>query len=201
MITQNLSIYWDRLYQKEHPEWILKEEHPNFQNLFEFKELFSKSGRVLVPGAGYGYDAVAWAKKDYNVLAVDFSQPAYSKLLEWVKDLPNLSAIKLDIFEINPQNTQPFDIIYESGCFSALHPGRRDEYFEIWEKMLKDDGVIIAHFNNLPHANMEGPPHSSTNTELSARLDGIFDVIKKILVKSPRQFFQGEQEIWFLKKA
>ena len=200
MITQNLPKYWDRLYQKENPEWILQNPHPNLANLFKQTKLIPKSGRVLVPGAGYGHDAAYWAKLKYDVVALDFSQMAYSALLDWAKEYSNFSAMKLDIFELQPENTTPFNVVYESGFFVALHPGKRDEYFEVWLRMLAPNGIVISHFHQLDKASNEGPPHTSTTLEIMARIDGLFDVVEKIPVKKPRPHIAGTEEIWILKK-
>ncbi len=100
----------------------------------------------------------------------------------------------------DPKGGQLFDIIYEYGTFSAIHPGRRDEYFEVWYKMLKDDEVIISLFYPLVNGNtFQGPPHCTSEGELMARLGGIFDVIEKIPAQNEKHQIELKEELQFTK--
>ena len=201
MLTQNLPEYWERLYQTGRDYWSLGKPTPPLINFFKHPSC-PKKGRVLVPGSGRGYDAVEWANRGYETLAVDFAQTAFESLSEFAEKIPELSILKLDLFDLSPKSTEIFDIIYEYTCFSSIHPGRRDEYFEIWHKMLKPDGVVIALFYPLiSDTNLEGPPHPTSEGELSARLDGVFDVVEKIPPQGSIESRKGKEEFWILKKA
>src|SRR5574344_2107547 len=180
MLTQNLPDFWENLYSEGKDYWNLKKATPALEEFFKHPSC-PKTGSVLVPGAGYGYDAEAWAKRGHDVLAVD-------------------------LFELSPKNPKKggmqFDIIYDYCTFSAIHPGRRDECLEIWQKMLKDDGVVIAFFYPLMNGNtLQGPPHCTTEGELAARLGGIFDVAERITPTASLPSRKGKEQIWLLKKC
>ncbi len=200
MLTQNLPEYWENLYQQKKDTWDLGQVSPPLTEFFKHPSC-PKAGRVLVPGAGRGHDAAAWAARGHETVAVDFAGSAVSVLASLAEKQPRLTALNLDLFELSPKSTDPFDIIYEYGCFNAIHPGRRDEYFEVWDKMLKPDGLIIALFYPLIRTtSQEGPPHPTSEGELMARLDGVFDVQEKIIPKKSAKDRVGKEEIWLLRK-
>ncbi len=200
MLTQNLPEYWESLYQNKKDQWDLGKATPGLLEFFK-NPLCPKKGRVLVPGAGRGWDALAWTQKGHEVLAVDFAQTAVGVLSSLAEKNPKLSVLNIDLFELTPKSTEPFDIIYEYGCFSAIHPGRRDEYFEVWDKMLRPGGLVISYFFPLIQStSLEGPPHPTSEGELMARLDGVIDVEDKIVLKKSVAERLGKEQIWLLRK-
>ena len=201
MLTQNLPEYWENLYQNKESYWDIGSVSPPFEEILSHP-LFPKTGRVLVPGAGHGWDANALAKRGYETIAVDFAQSAYESLSELSDKNPKLSSLKLDIFDLTPKSTDLFDVVYEYTCFCAIHPGRRDEYFEIWHKMLKPDGIVAALFYPLINeTNLEGPPHPTSEGELMARLDGVFEIVGSFVPQKSHPSRVGKEKVLFLKKA
>jgi SAM-dependent methyltransferase len=200
MLTQNLPEYWESLYKDKKDSWDLGKESPILLEFFKHPSC-PKTGRVLVPGAGRGYDAAAWADRGHETLAVDFSSTAFATLSGLAEKHRKLSVLNIDLFELTPKSTDPFDIIYEYCCFNAIHPGRRDEYFEVWDKMLTPNGIVIAAFYPLiKSTSQDGPPHPTSEGELMARLDGVFDVQEKIIPKKSSKERAGKEEIWILRK-
>lgn len=200
MITQNLPEYWESKYQDQDDSWELGHATPPLIRFFDHP-LCPKEGRVLVPGAGKGHDAAEWAKRGYETVAVDFAQSAFESLSRYAEMYHNLSIMKMDIFDLSPRSTELFDIVFEYTCFCAIHPGRRDEYFEIWHKMIKPNGVVIAlFFPIIPHTNLDGPPHPTSEGELMARLDGVFHVEARIPALGSVKNRVGKEEFWILKK-
>lgn len=201
MLTQNLPEYWESMYKSKKDTWDQGKASPILQEFFKHPSC-PKTGRVLVPGAGRGYDAAAWADRGHETLAVDFSQTAFAALSALSEKHRKLSVLNIDLFELSPKSTEPFEIIYEYCCFNSIHPGRRDEYFEVWDKMLTPGGVVIAAFYPLiKSTSLDGPPHPTSEGELMARLDGVFDMAERIIPKKSLKERVGKEEIWLLKKA
>lgn len=201
MLTQNLPEYWESMYKSKKDSWDQGKASPILQEFFKHPSC-PKTGRVLVPGAGRGYDAAAWADRGHETLAVDFSQTAFAALSALSEKHRKLSVLNIDLFELSPKSTEPFEIIYEYCCFNSIHPGRRDEYFEVWDKMLTPGGVVIAAFYPLiKSTSLDGPPHPTSEGELMARLDGVFDMAERIIPKKSLKERVGKEEIWLLKKA
>ncbi len=201
MLTQNLPEYWENKYQKGEDKWDIGGPTPGLLEFFK-NPLCPKSGRVLVPGAGKGYDAVEWAKKGYDTVAVDFSPSAVASLNAYAEKHPKLSVLSLDLFEMTPKSTEPFDIIFDYGCFAAVHPGRRDEYFEFWDRMLKPSGFIAALFYPIiKTTSLDGPPHPTSEGELLARLDGVLEIKERYSPKKSAKGREGHEQMWILEKV
>ena len=205
MLTQNLPEFWDNLYADGKDYWNFKKATPALLEFFKHPSC-PATGSVLIPGAGFGYDAEAWAERGHEVLAVDFAPTAVDELDHLSRKHKNLRSLDLDLFTLTPKDPkrggQQFDIVYDYRTFSAIHPGRRDEFFEVCYKMLKDDGVLILFLYPLMNGKtLQGPPHATSEGELMARLGGVFDVVERIKPVNSIPGREGKEEIWLLKKC
>jgi hypothetical protein len=200
MLTQNLPDYWERLYSAGNDNWDLGKSNPSLEWFLKHPSC-PKTGRVLVTGAGRGWDAEAWSKLGYETVAVDFCQTAVDSLDSLSRKYENLKAVDQDVFEIQPKTLGTFDVIYDYGCFSAIHPGRRDEMFEVWSRMLSPEGIVLAFFYPMMSGSSPKPPHPTSEGELMARLDGIFDVIEQIPAENSAPGREGKEVIWILKPS
>ncbi len=201
MLTQNLPDFWEKKYSNDEANWDLGQPTPALTHFFNHPACPTE-GKVLVLGAGRGYDAEAWVNRGHEVVAVDFCPTAVDALESLSRKHSKLTAVDSDLFELDPKKLGQFDIIYEYTCFSAIHPGRRDEYFEVWYKMLKDDGVVVSLFfpisNDSPN---QGPPHPTSEGELMARLDGIFEIENQVHPEESAAGREGLEQFWMLKKV
>lgn len=154
---------WSALYQINQARWDLGAPAPNLQRLVQ--QHLPKGSRILVPGCGYGNDALALAEADYEVVALDFAPEALSvaqsrpvsqgKKIQWVHG---------DLFQEREEWSEYFDGWVELTCFCAISPERRVEYKQqLWE-WLSPNGLFIGLFYiNLPEG---GPPFNSTVEEI-----------------------------------
>lgn len=199
MLTQNLAEFWEDLYTEGKDDWDLNGVTPALEEFFNH-ELCPKEGRVLVPGAGKGHDALAWAERGHETVAVDFCPTAVDALEMLSRKCKNLSVVDSDLFELTTKDVGEFDFIYDYWTFGAIHPGRRDEYFEVWTKMLKEGGKIIFFLYPLDNhgSPLQGPPHCTSDGELMARMDGIFNIEERIVPTKSVDGRQGKEEIWIL---
>jgi hypothetical protein len=163
-----------------------------------------------VPAAGRGWDAEAWANRGHSVYAVDFCSSAFDALEKLSYKNSNLTALNTDMFLLNSPGKKVywkrFDIIYDYFGFNSVHPGRRDEYVEMWLKTLKDDGLLIGFFCPLGDEKYdEYPPYSISREELEVRFKGILDIKEKIIPKKSVKDRSGMdrtgiEELWLLRK-
>jgi hypothetical protein len=206
-LTPNIPQYWENLYAKGKDDWSLGKAAPPLLDFFK-SPLCPQIGDVLVPAAGRGFCADAWAKRGHKTVAVDFCPTAVDSLEMLAKNNSNLTALNLDIFLLSPRNEKrggkKFDIIYDYCCFNSIHPGRRDECVEMWQKMLKDDGLVVGFFGPLSDNGKEGreslPPYSISISELEVRLSGMFNIEERIAPKNSVKKRIGKEEIWLLRK-
>jgi phospholipid N-methyltransferase len=205
IIAKGVSLYnfWENLYMEGRDSWSHSSVSPALLEFFKHP-MYPKKGDVLVPAAGKGLDADAWAKRGHKVLAVDFCPSAIDSIERLADGNNNLSSLNLDIFLLSPQDEKrggrQFDIIYDSCSFNSIHPKRRDEYIEVLLKMLKDKGIFIGFF--FPFVNEESriPPYNISKEELEARFNGILKIEKKIVPQNSFESRKGKEEIWLMKK-
>lgn len=207
-LTPNVPQYWELLYEQGKDDWDLGEATPALLDFFEHPSC-PGNGDVFVPAAGRGWDAQAWAKRGHEVVAVDFCSSALDAMEKLSNETSSLIALNTDMFLLHPSHEQiggkQFDIIYDYFGFNSIHPGRRDEYVEMWFKMLKDDGLLIGFFCPLGEGKYgECPPFGISREELGVRFNGILSIEEKIV---PRRSAKdrncdrtGKEEIWLLRK-
>jgi len=136
--------FWDSIYQNKKAGWDLKSPTPVFQRILKEKKIIN-SGKLLILGSGYGYDAVEAAKAGYEVTAVDFSASAVSfarKLAK--KEKVNVDFIQDDFFNFEVDNSSGFDAVYDYVTYCAINPARREEYAKLIKSLLKCGGVFIV---------------------------------------------------------
>ena len=70
--SEEKSEFWEDLYLSDDATWDLKGVTPIFESIS--KEI--NPGKICILGCGKGYDAVMFAKKKFEVTAVDFAPSA-----------------------------------------------------------------------------------------------------------------------------
>lgn len=140
----DLPAYWDEKYLNNEANWDLKSPNPVFVELIEDKKLI-KPGKLLIPGCGRGYDAVAAAKRGFEVTALDFSEEAikYARHLAKKEGL-DINFLTKDLFKLNGGYENYFDAVYEYTTYCAINPERRDEFAKKIASLLKPGGKLLT---------------------------------------------------------
>jgi methyl halide transferase len=138
------QAFWDSIYQNDKAGWDLKTPTPVFQRILKEKKILD-SGKLLILGSGYGYDAVEAAKAGFDVTAVDFSISA----TEFAKNLAKKERVKVNFitdnfFNLAKNYSSYFNYVYDYVTYCAIHPNRRLEYAGLVKSLLKCDGTFIA---------------------------------------------------------
>lgn len=140
----NKASFWDEIYKNNQSKWDLMSANPVFIDLLEKSE-FLKPGKLFIAGSGKGFDALAAAKKNFDVTAVDFSSEAISfskKLAE--KESGKINFIQGDIFELSNEYFELYDYAYEYVTYCAINPERRKEFAEKISSLIKPGGRLIT---------------------------------------------------------
>ena len=140
-----------------------------------------QSGSVLELGCGSGNDAIWFAKKGFNVTAVDISEKEINLAKEKSKGISNINYIIDDIHSFSTE--EKFDIIYDRGCIhnNQNMDGNKSlpKLFSKLHHMLKDDGKIIILTGNPNQKEskyvLPTPVHISVN-EMS--IENLFKILK-----------------------
>ncbi|HZD11065.1 MAG TPA: methyltransferase domain-containing protein [Candidatus Binatia bacterium] len=159
--------FWQSLYEKGRTGWDLGGPTPVFRRVLEERQL--PPGRMIVLGAGRGYDARLFARHAFQVTAVDFAPAAIRELHARNDGRAPLAIVKSDIFDLNPILHGVFDYVLEYTFYCAIEPSRRDAYATIVQQLLKPQGRFVGLI--FPLGSREnGPPYSVDTDELAEML-------------------------------
>jgi methyl halide transferase len=140
----NNASFWDEKYKSNQANWDLKSANPVFAELLNKSE-FITPGEILIAGCGKGYDAIAAAKKGYNVTAIDFSTEAITLAQRAAeKENVDIEFLTKDIFELDEAFINRFDYVYEYVTYCAISPLRRQEFARKISRLIKPGGKLIA---------------------------------------------------------
>ena len=174
MHNEDQPQFWEDIYLADDTGWDLNGPTPVFKHLAESLE----RGRVCIIGCGRGYDAIMFAKKGFDVTAVDFAPSAIRALQELAKqEMVDVNAVQRDIFSLVPEFQRSFDYVVEQTCFCAIHPKRRKEYEVLVKAILKPGGKLIGLWFPLDKLLDEGGPPYGTNIN---EVKSIFNIGWKI---------------------
>ena len=138
---------WNARYQSGRPPWDLDAPAPALVDLLA--NLPREPQRVLVPCAGLGHDAIAWAKAGYQVTAVDFAPLAVAGARQQADALGvALTILQADLFKLPEAFQGAFDIVWEQTCLCALDPSKRMDYLQAMARVLRAGGVFYGLFWN-----------------------------------------------------
>jgi SAM-dependent methyltransferase len=133
---------WEKDYARGTDGWDLGGPTPIFRRLLDQSTLVA--GRAIVLGAGRGHDAREFARRGFDVTAVDFSPTAAAEMRRLAAPDAPVAVHQADIFTLPATFNHRFDYVIEYTCFCAIDPARRPEYAALVDRLLKPGGVFIA---------------------------------------------------------
>ena len=154
---------WDKNYEQGTDGWDLGKPTPVFKRLISSRQLLA--GRMIVLGAGRGYDAREFARHGFQVTAVDFSSQAVSEMHRLATAEAPVEILQHDIFTLADTLNHSFDYVLEYTCFCAIDPKRRAEYADLVARLLKPNGIYIDLAFPLD-GRKGGPPFAVSTLEL-----------------------------------
>jgi SAM-dependent methyltransferase len=159
----NFPEKWNENYRRGTDGWDLGRPTPLFQQLLLRQDL--PPGRIIVLGAGRGYDAREFARYGFQVTAVDFSSHAVQEMHRLANPDAPVEILQQDIFTLPESFDQSFDYVLEYTCFCAIDPTRRAAYADLVAHLLKSGGMYIDLAFPLD-GRKGGPPFAVTIKEI-----------------------------------
>jgi SAM-dependent methyltransferase len=154
---------WEEDYDQGTDGWDLGGPTPAFKRLASSGAF--QPGRMIVLGAGRGYDAREFARHGFQVTAVDFAPHAVQEMRRLAEPGAPVEILQADIFALPPALHGRFDYVLEYTCFCAIDPVRRAEYADLVARLLKPGGTYIDLAFPLD-AHVGGPPFAVSLPEI-----------------------------------
>ena len=194
----NHSQFWEDIYLENDTGWDLKGVTPFFDSISN--ELIQ--GKVCFLGCGRGYDAIMFAKKGFDVTAVDFAPTPISELNKLaIQKSVTINTIKDDIFSLVERFPDTFDYVIEQTCFCAIHPNRRKEYEILVRTILKLGGKLVGLWFPLDKSQEEGgPPFGTTIDEVKSIFNSGWKIEKENFPSQSVEPRKGREKLIIFKK-
>lgn len=153
------SEYWENRYEKNETGWDVGEISTPIKEYID--QLENKSIKILIPGAGNGYEFEYLIKNGFsNSYVADFASIPLQNIKNRLPDLKDDQLICSDFFELEGE----YDLILEQTFFCALDPQLRTKYVEKMKSLLKPNGKIAGLLFQFPLTEV-GPPFGGSAKE------------------------------------
>lgn len=183
------SSYWSRQYKTGKTGWNIGSVSQPLKQYFD--QLTNKAIRILIPGAGHGWEAQYLFETGFNnVFVLDFAPEAIENFKSRNKYFPDNQLIINDFF----QHQGKYDLIVEQTFFCALPRQNRSNYVEKMHQLLKHDGKLAGLLFNHEFES-PGPPFGGTKSEYLSLFENyfhieVFDISSNsIEPRNQREFF------------
>jgi methyl halide transferase len=121
---------WDSIYRQGTPLWDAGVPHAELIRVLDMNK-FPKAGTVLEIGCGTGADAICFAKRRFEVTAVDCSPIALERARLRAEQQNTLLRFVLDdIFDFIRTSGQ-FDVVYDAGFYHYIRHTKLEHYLDI----------------------------------------------------------------------
>ena len=181
---QNPSGWFEPLYANAKGDstqvpWAKNQAHPYLQQWLETKVPQIEDKSALVVGCGLGDDAELLASVGCRVTAFDISQSA----IAWCKQRFPESKVDYqvgDLFALNPNWQNKFDLVYECRNIQALPLSVRSQIIKAIAKTVAHRGtllIITRHRDN--NTIPDGPPWALADDELNQFTQFGFSEVKR----------------------
>lgn len=171
------ASFWEQSYRDQATPWDLGGPTPVFERLIRDEAI--PKGRLLIPGAGRGYDALAFAEAGFEVTAIDLSETACQQLRTAAsKRGVTLEVRHGDFFAL--QATGDFDLALEYTFYCAIAPEQRAVYRDQMARLLRPEGLLFGLFFplNEPRPN-QGPPYGVDVEAIKASFSIRFELLRE----------------------
>jgi SAM-dependent methyltransferase len=178
--------FWDLRYEARFAPWDAGAVPARLAAFVEGRP----AGRVLVPGCGSAHDVCFFAERGWDVLGIDFSEPALGAARAVLGPAHAHRVRRADFFA--PIAEAPFDVVYERAFLCAL-PRR---LWRDWGRRLAQlvvPGGMLAGFFYFDEGE-RGPPFPLHDTaELDELLRPAFERVEDLPVDDSIAVFAGRE--------
>ena len=180
MNSDQENAYWTQRYKEERTGWDIG--YPSTPLKEYIDQLEDKAQKILIPGAGNGYEAAyLWEQGFKNVYVLDISQEPLKVFEERNPAFAEANILRGNFFEHDGQ----YDLILEQTFFCSFVPlaENRNAYARKMAALLKPNGKLVGLWFDFPlTGDMEKRPFGGTREEYMTYLSPYFKT--KLLERS-----------------
>jgi len=164
--------FWEERYASNNLGWDIGSVSTPLKEYID--QLENKNLKILVPGAGNGYEVVYLYNSGFrNVHVIDLARQPLDKIKAEIPEIPDSQLIYGDFFNLEIQD---FDLILEQTFFCALNPELRKNYGQKIYQLLKPGGRLAGLLFDFP-LTLNGPPFGGNLKEYQELFHTIFTII------------------------
>lgn len=173
MKTMNFdSNYWEERYKNDQAGWDAGSITTPIKGFID--SLTNKNLKILVPGAGNGYEFEYLIQLGFsNSYVIDIATTPLQNIKARLPEVPDSNIIHGDFFD----HAGEYDLIIEQTFFCALNPALRQQYAEKMYSLLKPGGKLVGLLFNFPLTE-QGPPFGGSAVAYEAIFSAQFTINK-----------------------
>lgn len=165
------KAYWESRYRERAMGWDIGYISTPLKAYID--QLQDPSIKILVPGAGQGYEAIYLHKQGFrNTYVVDIASLPLQHIKEECPEFPKGQLLETDFFALSEGG---FDLILEQTFFCALDPVLRPQYVEKMSEILRPGGILAGLLFDFPLTS-SGPPFGGSLEEYMELFQGKFKI-------------------------
>lgn len=162
--------YWENLYKNKTLGWDIGYVSPPLKEYFD--QLQNKEIKILIPGAGNGYEANYLINKGFrNTYYLDYSKGAIDSFRNLYPNFPKENIINEDFFK----HTKKYDLIIELAFFTSIEPEKRNELAQKMYDLLNFEGKYVGLFFN-HEFKLNKPPYGAMKETYLELMENLFYV-------------------------
>lgn len=183
--------YWEDRYQNNEIGWNVGKITTPLKTYID--QLNDKTIRILIPGAGNGYEFEYLIQKGFkNVFVVDFASTPLENIRKRIPNVNENQLIHSDFFELEGQ----YDLIIEQTFFCAIEPNLRENYVHKMKSLLNPKGKLAGLLLQFPLSE-NGPPFGGSIQEYKKLFETDFKIkYLEIAYNSIKQ--RKDNELFFI---
>lgn len=163
--------FWEGRYARNNLGWDIGYVSTPLKEYID--QLENKNLKILVPGAGNGYEVVYLHNSGFkNVHVIDLARQPLDKIKAEIQEFPRSQLIYGDFFNLEIQD---FDLILEQTFFCALNPELRKNYVQKMFQLLKPGGRLAGLLFDFP-LTLNGPPFGGSLKEYKELFHSTFTI-------------------------
>ncbi|MTB53751.1 methyltransferase domain-containing protein [Lewinella sp. W8] len=171
-MEKHTAAYWSSRYRAAETGWDIGYVSTPIKEYLD--QLEDKSLKILIPGAGRGYEAeYAWRQGFTNVHVLDLAKEPLEDIQRRVPDFPAAQLHQGDFFA----HRGSYDLILEQTFFCALPPSQRPDYAAATYDLLAPNGKLVGLWFTFPlRPGQDAPPYGGDRKEYLGYLASFFRV-------------------------